>query len=145
MPSGSYGDAFNDAQGGVYAVWLESDFLNIYWFPRSRIPADITAGNPRPSSWGRPTSTFVSNSGCNVGDYFKDQTIVSDLSIGYESKANRPKIINTDFCGDNFSGSIWDDTCAADTAHATCDEYVTNNPQDFAGAYWMFNSIKLYQ
>ncbi|KAI9151300.1 Endo-1,3(4)-beta-glucanase [Paramyrothecium foliicola] len=128
MSTGSYGDAFNDGEGGVYAVWLDQNALSIYWWSRDSIPQDITAGNPDPSKWGTPASRF-SGSSCNISKYFKKQTIV----------------INTAFCGDNIDQSIWDDTCRGPTEHQTCDDYVTNNPGDFAGAYWLFNSIKLYQ
>jgi hypothetical protein len=79
--SGSYGSAFNKGKGGVYAVWLESDALKIYWFNRQSIPADIKSGNPDPSKWGTPASQFLSGSGCNVGKYFKGQTIVSLLVV----------------------------------------------------------------
>jgi len=77
---GSYGSAFNKAKGGVYATWLESDALKIYWFPRDKIPTDIKSGKPDPSNWGTPASKFVSGSGCDVGKYFKGQTIVSTIS-----------------------------------------------------------------
>jgi hypothetical protein len=77
---GSYGSAFNDAKGGVYATWLESDALRIYWFPREKIPSDIKAGKPDPTKWGKPASKFLSGPGCDVGKYFKGQTIVSTMA-----------------------------------------------------------------
>lgn len=77
MSVGSYGTTFNNGNGGVYATVLESNALRIYWFPRSRIPADITAGNPDPSRWGTPASSFSSTNGCDVSKYFKGQTLVS--------------------------------------------------------------------
>jgi hypothetical protein len=75
---GSYGSAFNKGKGGVYATYLESDALKIYWFPRQKIPADIKAGKPDPSKWGKPASQFISGSSCKVDKYFKGQTIVRD-------------------------------------------------------------------
>jgi hypothetical protein len=36
-------------------------------------------------------------------------------------------------------------TCAATTKVATCEEYVRNNPRAFANAYWLINSVKVYQ
>ncbi|EWZ32449.1 hypothetical protein FOCG_13092 [Fusarium oxysporum f. sp. radicis-lycopersici 26381] len=127
--SGSYGSAFNKGKGGVYAVWLESDALKIYWFNRQSIPADIKSGNPDPSKWGTPASQFLSGSGCNVGKYFKGQTI----------------IINTAFCGDNIDQGTWNEECKASTGSKTCDDYVTNHPEAFKESYWLFNSIKYYQ
>ncbi|RGP80043.1 mixed-linked glucanase precursor mlg1 [Fusarium longipes] len=72
---GSYGSAFNKAKGGVYATWLESNSLKIYWFPREKIPSDIKAGKPDPTRWGEPASKFLSGPGCDVRKYFKGQTI----------------------------------------------------------------------
>ncbi|KAF7539730.1 hypothetical protein G7Z17_g12368 [Cylindrodendrum hubeiense] len=129
MTAGSYGSAFNRAEGGVYATWLEANALKIYWWSRENIPADITAGKPDPSKWGNPASQFVSGKGCNVGTYFKGQTI----------------IINTAFCGDNIDQGIWNQKCRASTGANTCDDYVTNNPGAFKQAYWLINSVKLYQ
>ncbi|KAL9082977.1 MAG: hypothetical protein Q9165_008705 [Trypethelium subeluteriae] len=77
MSSGSYGNAFNAGGGGVYATWLESDALRIYWWSRGDVPNDITDGNPDPSGWGTPASQFVSGNSCDVSQYFKGQTIVS--------------------------------------------------------------------
>lgn len=76
MTSGSYGQAFNEGHGGVFATWLDSNALRIYWWSRDKVPSDITSGNPDPSTWGTPASQFVSGSGCNVDNYFKKQTIV---------------------------------------------------------------------
>jgi hypothetical protein len=81
MSTGSYGPTFNAAGGGVYATWLESNALKLYWWKRSDIPADITNGNPDPTNWGTPASQFVSGSNCNVGNYFKELTIVSSLNV----------------------------------------------------------------
>ncbi|KPM44869.1 hypothetical protein AK830_g1593 [Neonectria ditissima] len=125
----SYGTPFNKGKGGVYATWLAEDAIKIYWWPRKKIPADITAGKPDPSKWGTPASQFTSGKGCSVSKYFKG------LSI----------IINTTFCGDNINQEIWDDTCEDSTDEDTCDAYVTNNPKAFKEAYWVFNSIKIYE
>ncbi|KAH7141844.1 concanavalin A-like lectin/glucanase domain-containing protein [Dactylonectria macrodidyma] len=129
MSAGSYGTAFNKGKGGVYATWLEADAIKIYWWSRAKIPADITAGKPDPSKWGKPASQFISGQGCNVAKFFKGLTI----------------IINTTFCGDNINQEIWDDECKVSTGAKTCDSYVTNNPKAFREAYWVFNSIKIYQ
>jgi len=79
MPSGSYGKSFNANKGGVYVSWLTTGAVKIWWFPRNNIPADITNGRPNPNSWVQPATTqFVNaNGNCDVGKYFKKQTIVS--------------------------------------------------------------------
>ena len=81
MSTGSYGDAFNDGQGGVYAVWLDSNAINIYWWARENIPEDITAGEPNPSNWGTPASRFTGGRNCDISNYFKDQTIVGGPQV----------------------------------------------------------------
>ena len=73
----SYGINFNNNQGGVYATWIDTNALKIYWWPRNKIPADITAGKPDPSKWGTPAAQFLGGSNCNVAKYFKGETIVS--------------------------------------------------------------------
>ncbi|KAF4981033.1 hypothetical protein FZEAL_3085 [Fusarium zealandicum] len=129
MSADSYGSAFNKGKGGVYATWLEADALKLYWWKRQNIPADIKDGKPDPTKWGKPASQFISGASCDVGAYFKGLTI----------------IINTAFCGDNIDQNTWNGECRTSTKAKTCDSYVTNSPQAFKEAYWLFNSIKLYQ
>lgn len=127
----SYGDAFNAAGGGAYALYIESDRVRIWSWPRASIPADIASGSPgTSSSWGTPSSDFRSSSGgCDVATYFKTQTL----------------IINTDFCGSEIDDAAWaaEPACAAKAA--SCAEYVAANPGAFGEAYWLFNSINVYQ
>lgn len=145
MAKGSYGDAFNAGQGGVYATWVESSAIKIWWWSRKNIPKDITAGSPNPDRWGRPASQFLrSSAGCNVGKYFKGLTIVSSPSFKLETMTNLYQIINTDFCGSNIPQDVWEQECQASTGSSTCDGYVTNHPEAFRNTYWLFNSIKLY-
>lgn len=106
--------------------------MRIWSWPRASIPADITSGAPLPdsSSWGTPSSDFrKSSGGCDVATYFKSQTL----------------IINTDFCGAVIDDAAWaaEPACAAQAA--SCAEYVAENPGAFGEAYWLFNSIDVYQ
>ena len=83
---GSYGTSFNENGGGVYAMEWTSDLINIYFFPRNAIPADITSGNPDPSGWGLPTANFESQYGnCDIDANFPAQTIVSRFLSLYAS------------------------------------------------------------
>jgi hypothetical protein len=122
-----YGAGFNAIAGGVYAMDWTSSAISIYFFPRYAIPTDISSGNPNPSSWGTPQAMF-SGSGCDIDAYFMNNNIVFD----------------TTFCGD-WAGSVWssDATCAP--LANTCQEYVANNPGDFEDAYWLINSVTVYQ
>jgi hypothetical protein len=71
----SYGSAFNSIGGGVYATEWTSRGINIWFFPRSDIPADISGGNPNPRAWGLPAGRFAG--ACNIDSHFRDLQIVS--------------------------------------------------------------------
>ncbi|KAJ5893318.1 Endo-1-3(4)-beta-glucanase [Penicillium taxi] len=121
----SYGDGFNNVGGGVYATEWTSAGISIYFFPRSSIPADITAGSPDPTTWGTPAASFAG--GCDIDSHFVNLQIVFDLT----------------FCGD-WAGDAWSSSSCASYAD-TCDNYVQNNPTAFADSYWGINSLKVYQ
>lgn len=124
----SYGTGFNSQGGGVYATEWGSDGITIWYFQRSQIPEDITNENPNPASWAEPLAKFQGS--CNFQTVFRNQSIV----------------IDTTFCG-SWAGkqSVWEADQVCTSKAATCQEYVQNNPQDFAQAFWKFNSIKVYQ
>ncbi|KAL2066252.1 hypothetical protein VTL71DRAFT_2323 [Oculimacula yallundae] len=121
-----YGTGFNAAGGGVYAMEWTSSAIKVFFFTRSSIPADITSGNPDPKTWGAPVGSF-SGGGCSIDSHFKSHQI----------------IFNTSLCG-KWAGAVWKDgSCAA--LAPTCEAYVAANPQAFEQAYWMINSVKVYQ
>ncbi|RMZ76159.1 hypothetical protein DV738_g5121, partial [Chaetothyriales sp. CBS 135597] len=121
----SYGDGFNNANGGVYATEITSDGISIWHFPRASIPSDITSGSPDPSGWGEASASFSGD--CDFSSHFKSMQIVFD----------------TTFCGD-WAGNVWssDATCSAQAS--TCQDYVQNNPSDFQDSFWTVNSLKVY-
>ncbi|KAL3418636.1 putative endo-1,3(4)-beta-glucanase [Phlyctema vagabunda] len=121
-----YGNGFNAVGGGVYALDWTSSAINVYFFPRNAIPADITSGSPDPSTWSAPTASF-SGSGCDIDSHFMNHKIIFD----------------TTFCG-QWAGQIWDSGSCASMA-PTCETYVGENPAAFEEAYWSVNSVKVYQ
>jgi hypothetical protein len=121
-----YGTGFNAIGGGVYSMEWTSSAISVYFFPRGGIPTDITNGTPNPSNWGTPTASF-SGSGCDIDSHFMNHNIVFD----------------TTFCG-QWAGSNWSSGSCASLAN-TCDAYVGANPEAFAEAYWMINSVIVYQ
>ncbi|KAH7384978.1 hypothetical protein BKA64DRAFT_628733 [Cadophora sp. MPI-SDFR-AT-0126] len=123
--STSYGDPFNSANGGVSATQWTSDYIRIWYFPRSSIPNDIVAGKPDPSSWGLPDGNFQGN--CDVDANFADHQIVFD----------------TTFCGD-WAGSVWSSDPVCSEKANTCAEYVAGNPEAFTDAYWDINYVKVF-
>ena len=122
-----YGVGFNSIGGGVYATQWTSSAIEVWFFPRNAIPADITSGNPNPSGWGQPTVTFNGGSGCNIDSFFQDEQFVFD----------------TTFCGD-WAGNVWTTSSCAGLA-SSCQAYVGANPSAFQNAYWTVNYVKVYQ
>ena len=52
-------------------------------------------------------------------------------------------LFDTTFCGD-WAGKAWKQSeCAAKAP--TCEEYVANNPEAFEDAYWLVNSVKVFE
>jgi len=124
--SSGYGNGFDAVGGGVYAMEWTSQSIKVFFFPRSSIPADITSGTPNVAGWGTPVASF-SGSGCDIDSHFSNNNIVFD----------------TTFCG-QWAGQVWGSGSCASLAH-TCDDYVGANPHAFTDAYWMINSVKVYQ
>lgn len=126
----NYGDGFNAIGGGVYATEWTSDHIAVWFFPRSRIPQDIQAENPDPSNWGTPLARFVGGDSCNIDQHFSKNQIVFD----------------TTFCG-AWAGSpdVWASNLECSALASTCKDYVSGNPAAFEEAFWVLNSIKVYQ
>ena len=134
----SYGTKFNENGGGVFATLIDSDGINIWFFPRDKIPADIDAGSPVPpptslnapasnNTWGVPNARFMGQ-GNDFDKHFKDMKI----------------IINTSLCGD-WAGKVWNTTPECSKRTTTCEEWVTKSPGAFADAYWAIQSIKVFE
>lgn len=134
----SFGDGFNAANGGVYAVEWDDERIRVWHFPRGSVPADISSSSssssssspsssssdgeakkgPDPRSWGRPQAVFGdSEGGCDVARHFSDMSLV----------------LNTNFCGD-YGAALWgsEDGCGA--LAPTCEEYVAGNPGAFVNS-----------
>ncbi|KAF2742642.1 glycoside hydrolase family 16 protein [Sporormia fimetaria CBS 119925] len=121
----SYGAGLNANRGGVYATQWTDDAISVYFFPRGEIPEDVLGDSPDPSFWGKPAAKF--SGGCDIGSIFRDNQIV----------------IDTTFCGE-WAGNVWEDSTCGQKA-PTCNEYVRDNPEAFADAYWTINALKVYQ
>ncbi|KAK7967302.1 uncharacterized protein PG986_001579 [Apiospora aurea] len=129
-PSNSYGTPFNNVGGGVYAMYLQDKRVRVWFFPSAQVPADARSGSPNPEGWGAPISDFqTQHGGCDVAKTFHTQSI----------------IINTDFCGSGVDQDWWDNNAECVRVAPTCNEYVAKNPAAFTEAYWLINSIKLFQ
>lgn len=126
--SSSYGNGFNSANGGTYAMEWTSSQISVWFFSRGSEPSDINSANPNPTNWGSPTASFASGSSCDIDSHFMNNNIVFD----------------TTFCGD-WAGQVFssDSTCSA--LASSCTDYVQNNPSAFADAYWAINYLKVYE
>ncbi|ODA76355.1 hypothetical protein RJ55_08201 [Drechmeria coniospora] len=123
----TYGDGFNAAGGGVYAMLWDDSYIKVWHFARNEIPSDIHAKDPTPEKWKRPDAVFGGAS-CQPDSFFKDMSIV----------------ININFCGD-WGNAVWGKSDTCNEYAPTCPEYVANNPSAFSNAYWDVQYIEAYQ
>jgi len=122
----TFGKGFNEIGGGVYATEWNATGITIWFFPRNAIPADITAGTPKPNAtWGTPRASFTG--AFKVEEHFKDLNIIFDTTL----------------CGD-WAGKVWANSSCAALA-PTCEEYVTKNQAAFKESFWAINSLKVYE
>lgn len=118
----SFGKGFNAAGGGAYAMHWTSEYIRIWHWPRSQVPADVDSKTPDPSSWGLPAAQLAVGN-CSVDQHFQSHKIIFD----------------TTFCGE-YAGNpfVWStdkaNSCATSTGLDTCDNYVANNPAAFKDA-----------
>ena len=77
----TYGDGFNAANGGVYAVQWDNEYVRVWHFVRDQIPGDIRSKTPNPESWGLPQAVFGGSS-CDVDSYFKNMRLVIN-TVGF--------------------------------------------------------------
>ncbi|PTB70742.1 glycoside hydrolase family 16 protein, partial [Trichoderma citrinoviride] len=130
-PSGedtsSYGDGFNAAHGGVYAMEWDSVHIRIWHFARGSIPRDVEEKRPDPETWGLPIAVFGGES-CDVDQYFHRMRLV----------------LNINFCGD-YGNAVWGNSDQCNQFAATCPEYVASHPEAFANAYWDVRYIDAYE
>jgi len=121
--SSSFGPAFNNAQGGVFAfLWDTSAGMSMWHFARANIPADITNQAPTPANWGKPAG-FWSAATCDIQNNFHDHSLIIDTTI----------------CGGWAGGAYASSGCPG-----TCSDMVAN-ANNFANAQWKINYIAVYQ
>lgn len=123
----SFGGGFNSNGGGVYAMqWVDSG-ISVWFFPRSAIPGDITAGEPNPSGWQSPFANWPAST-CPPNQYFNNNNAIFDLT----------------FCGD-WAGAAWSSSgCADSTGYSACSDYVSAVGSGFTEAYWAINYVKYF-
>lgn len=130
----TYGTEFNNASGGVYAMEWTTTSIAVWFIPRdsdtykSNFGSKAASESLDPSTFGTPLAKFQGQ-GCDFTERFKNMRVIFD----------------TTFCGE-WAGNEWEQsTCAAKTGAATCEEYVQNNPEVFADAYWEIGALKWFE
>ena len=126
----SYGYNFNEHKGGVFALIVDDDGIQNWFFRRDNIPSDITNKKPDPSSWGLPFANWPFGSWCTK-NHFDQLQIIFDVY----------------FCGWSGSDSTFKSQCqdGGPAKGQTCEEFVSNNPGYFKDAYWLINYLDVYQ
>ncbi|KAK0618562.1 concanavalin A-like lectin/glucanase domain-containing protein [Bombardia bombarda] len=133
----NYGARFNAAGGGIYVHEWTDDAITAWFFSHSQPIPDSLSGSPNSSSstltldttnFGTPLAKFSSSQDCSMKGKFNNHNIV----------------FNTDFCG-GWAGVDWHLYPPCLQRAKTCEEWVANNPSYFETAYWLINSVKVYQ
>ncbi|RAH69992.1 glycoside hydrolase family 16 protein [Aspergillus aculeatinus CBS 121060] len=124
----TYGQAFNENGGGVYAMELRDAGIRVWMWARDEIPDDISnsSSSPDPSAWGEALADFPSTN-CDISSHFTNQSI----------------IVNIDVCGDLAGASTYYTDLYG--CPDTCTQWAAENGANFTNAYWEFNSFKVYQ
>jgi LysM repeat protein len=122
----NFGTGFNAVGGGTYAMQWAGSGIYVWFWERGTEPYAVTTDPPNVAAWGQPLVTFTGD-GCDFNTYFSQQNLIFD----------------TTFCG-AWAGAVWSQGQCAGLAD-TCTDYVANNPAAFTDAYWLINSVQVYQ
>lgn len=118
--SDSSGAGFSAAGGGVYAMSWDSSAISVWFFSRADVPSDLSAEAPQPDGWPAPMARW-SAGGCDMDTFFKDQTMVFDITI----------------CGD-WAGKVFEKAYGGSCVEAVMD------PDNYKHAQMIINSLKVY-
>ena len=132
---GTMGSQFNDAGGGIFAALWDptgDQSISTWFFPAGAEPNDLKANAPEPSTWGLPYARFALTDDACPPSHFSNMKLVFDLT----------------FCGD-WDGATYPQNCAdeiqANQWPTTCEDFVANYPEEFEGARWLVNSIRVFE
>ncbi|KAF9525043.1 concanavalin A-like lectin/glucanase domain-containing protein [Crepidotus variabilis] len=136
----SYGNAFNQAGGGVWATQFTKETLVSIWFwSRANIPASVTKlasskdAITSQDDWGTPTANYPGGSDCDLTKSFTAQKLVYDITL----------------CG-TWGGNpdFYLPQCSAQgptTGAAACyTDNVVGNGSNYANAYFEIKYLRAY-
>jgi len=121
----SFGGAFNDRGGGLFAMEWTSWGIQIWFWSEGDIPANAKSNAPDSNAWGLPFASWQFGGWC-PSSHFSQHVVVFDLT----------------FCGD-WCGAVFSSECPNDGGN--CNSFVQNNPQAFGEAYWDIHWMKVFQ
>ncbi|KAK0214741.1 glycoside hydrolase family 16 protein [Armillaria fumosa] len=121
-PNYSYGKQFNEIGGGIFAHLWNDKGIQIWHFPKTSIPDDITAGKPSLANWGKPAAFLPNGTSCDTGTHFKGHNLVIDTTL----------------CGDWANGTYSGAGCPG-----TCSDAV-KDPKNYKTAKWKIDYIAVY-
>ncbi|KAI0270844.1 glycoside hydrolase family 16 protein [Russula aff. rugulosa BPL654] len=119
--SSSYGQGFDAAGGGVFALLWNNDGFKIWHFERQSIPSDIGSGDPDPDSWPTPNA-LLSADNCAVDSFFSPQRLIFDITL----------------CGGWANSDYPNSGCPGN-----CAQQVTTG-SNYINATWIINSVTVY-
>jgi hypothetical protein len=136
-------------EGGIFAIeWVEEKYIRMFHFRRDDLPADIVRGTPNPDSWGKPSSYFSLDPFACADNHFHDHKITFDISFcgSWAGNATQQHVECTCPAADPncFETADSFETMCQPSDGSTCEDYVANNPSYFEEAYWLINSISVF-
>ncbi|KAK0627552.1 concanavalin A-like lectin/glucanase domain-containing protein, partial [Immersiella caudata] len=112
--------------GGVYAMEWTDEFIKVWSWAVA--PADVQAGTPDPTTWGK-AHYAVTDASCDIGKAFNNMKFVINIAL----------------CGDGPNSNWVSSGCAASTGKSECWHYAREEPAKFEEVHWKVRSIKVYQ
>lgn len=129
-PPDSLGQKINDGGGGTYAAELDpaGEQIRAWFWASGSEPADLREGSElRPDGWEQPFAYFRLGPLNCPADNFQKLHLAFDIN----------------FCGD-YGSPTFKASCPG-KLEATCEEFVSKNPEAFKEAFWSFHRLDVYQ
>ncbi|KAF7791566.1 hypothetical protein EIP86_002582 [Pleurotus ostreatoroseus] len=132
----SYGQAFADNNGGVWATMFDTTGVFIWFWERANVPAGLTTETTSvdPTTWGAPSAAYPSSS-CDMGTYFGPQQVVIDVTLCGQW-GGLPNIYSAT-CGDTPTQSDPATRCYLDNV-------INNGSADLAYGYFEFGAVRAF-
>ena len=124
----SFGAGFNSNGGGVWVTEFASDAINIWFFPRPEVPADLQGNGTTidTATLGNPVAKY-GGSTCNIGQFFQPQSIVIQVTL----------------CG-VFARPTFNDTCPGTRENSCYLDWVIGPASNYTEAYFEIASLRVF-